>query len=244
MNLDDRQDRLVAAAEYVIGTLAAPERVVVERTMARDPSFAREVGWWRDQLLPLDDMIAPVQPAPAVWRRIESSIAATDRGATDRRSSRARIPLLERLGFWRGLAIVATAALVTVSLRGFAPVFLDDGPRYVAVLESQSRDRLAASWILETSGRGRVRLVPVGATPVAADRTLQVWTRDPATKAVRSLGIIPAGRVTELDVSRLPRIEGDQHFAISLEPAGGSPTGQPTGPVLFAGDVVAADPAR
>jgi anti-sigma-K factor RskA len=34
---------------------------------------------------------------------------------------------------------------------------------------------------------------------------------------------------------------GDTVFAVSLEPRGGSPTGQPTGPVLWTGKLVPVD---
>ncbi len=39
-----------------------------------------------------------------------------------------------------------------------------------------------------------------------------------------------------------PETISDATFAVSLEPEGGSPTGQPTGPVLFSGKLVEAVP--
>ncbi len=38
-----------------------------------------------------------------------------------------------------------------------------------------------------------------------------------------------------------PALLGDTVFAVSLEPEGGSPTGQPTGPVLYTGKLVATE---
>ena len=50
-----------------------------------------------------------------------------------------------------------------------------------------------------------------------------------ATKPA-SLGVIPAeGKVVP------PGIKAGTMLLVSLEPKGGSPTGQPTGPVLYAG---------
>ena len=59
----------------------------------------------------------------------------------------------------------------------------------------------------------------------------------------QSLGVIdaayriPASKLGKID----PAILGDTVFAVSLEPEGGSPTSQPTGPVLFTGKLVATD---
>jgi anti-sigma-K factor RskA len=36
-----------------------------------------------------------------------------------------------------------------------------------------------------------------------------------------------------------PRVEGANALAVSLEPMGGSPTGEPTGPVLCSGAIAA-----
>ena len=38
-----------------------------------------------------------------------------------------------------------------------------------------------------------------------------------------------------------PAIMSDTLFAVSLEPEGGSPTNQPTGPVMFTGKLVATE---
>jgi anti-sigma-K factor RskA len=39
-----------------------------------------------------------------------------------------------------------------------------------------------------------------------------------------------------LNLSDLPSPATNQFFEITLEPAGGSPTGRPTGPILFKGN--------
>jgi anti-sigma-K factor RskA len=55
----------------------------------------------------------------------------------------------------------------------------------------------------------------------------------------RSLGLIPAsgiGRV-RLPVPAGTALQNIPALAVSLEPAGGSPTGLPTGPVLYTGAV-------
>jgi anti-sigma-K factor RskA len=48
---------------------------------------------------------------------------------------------------------------------------------------------------------------------------------------------IPASTLGKMD----PSVMNDTMFAVSLEPEGGSPTSQPTGPVMFTGKLVATE---
>ena len=73
---------------------------------------------------------------------------------------------------------------------------------------------------------------------LAADRALQLWAL-PEGRDPQSLGLIAAsgiGRVA-LPVPAGVAFQSVPALAVSLEPAGGSPTGKPTGPVLYSGGV-------
>ncbi|RUV37751.1 anti-sigma factor, partial [Mesorhizobium sp. M7A.F.Ca.MR.148.00.0.0] len=54
-----------------------------------------------------------------------------------------------------------------------------------------------------------------------------------------SMGVIPTGATAHIVVSPAAQQKLAQGavLAVSLEPSGGSPTGQPTGPVVAAGDL-------
>ena len=54
-----------------------------------------------------------------------------------------------------------------------------------------------------------------------------------------SMGVVPVGATISVVVTPELRAKLAQGavLAISLEPSGGSPTGQPTGPVVAAGDL-------
>ena len=66
---------------------------------------------------------------------------------------------------------------------------------------------------------------------------LQLWWAT-ASRPPQSLGLIKADGATVLPKDLLPgalkRSQID-HLAVSVEPPGGSPTGRPTGPVVFYG---------
>jgi anti-sigma-K factor RskA len=66
-------------------------------------------------------------------------------------------------------------------------------------------------------------------------RALQIWTSWDRRVGPRSVGLIREAQSVQLDLSNLPRPDPNQLFEITVEPAGGSPAGRPTGPVLMKG---------
>lgn len=212
-------DRL--AAEYVLGTLHGPARRRFDRVVT-DLHQARVAVWrWERELTPLAHGLREVQPSPKVWREIQRRISRND----------VRAPWYGRLGLWRGLSLAATAAamVLAVMLRT-APVA---GPQYVAVFSGEQAQPL---WVVSADlERGRMSIRPVNATAPAPDTSYELWVLPAGGAAPRSMGLLPTtGPSTE---SALPEsirsvIASAQALAVSVEPAGGSPTGAPTGPVI------------
>lgn len=230
----DPLERAATAAEYVVGTLTPAERDEVEQALPRDTGLQQDVYFWQDKLLAMTRMLAPVEPSPAVWSRIEHSLNQAKAG----RSAAPSQPWWEGLAFWRlGAAFASVLAVVlALQLRPVdAPV---PGTRYLAVL--QSPDKQDAGWIVEAAAGGKLRLIPLGTTTVAPQKALQFWTKTKSASAPTSLGLVPPDRVTEIDVASLPALEREQLFELTLEPETGSPIGRPTGPILYVGRTVVA----
>ena len=230
----DPVERAATAAEYVVGTLSATERDEVEHALPRNAGLQQDVYFWQDKLLAMTRMLAPVEPSPAVWSRIEHSINQAKAG----RSAAPSEPWWEGLAFWRfGAAFASVLAVVlALQLRPVdAPV---PGTRYLAVL--QSPDKQDAGWIVEASVGGKLRLIPLGKTAVTPQKALQFWTKAQGASGPTSLGLVPPDRVTEIDVASLPTLEREQLFELTLEPETGSPIGRPTGPILYVGRTVVA----
>ena len=215
------------AGEYVLGTLSSDERAAVERRMLDNPALATAIDDWQERLSPLAECLAPVIPRPEVWQRIRRTV--TDRGRVVRSS------WWNRVGVWRGLAGLATAAAVAV----VAFVLVTAPPQLIAVLnDAQGRP----IWLLRTAEDDRGLLTRLlGDTP-PAERVPELWLL-PADRPPVSLGLLePAGdnrRPLTPEVERM--LQAGAMLAVSLEPPGGSPTGQPTGPVVSTGKL-ATDP--
>jgi anti-sigma-K factor RskA len=89
--------------------------------------------------------------------------------------------------------------------------------------------------VVQTSGANTLRLVPLGTTAVPEQRSLQFWTKADDWNAPVSLGLVRPGQPLEVKIDRLPPLVPNQLFEITLEPYNGSPTGRPTGPILYIG---------
>ena len=230
----DPLERAATAAEYVVGTLSAAEHDEVVQALPRDAGLQQDVYFWQDKLLAMTRMLAPVEPSPALWSRIEHSLSLAKTG----RSAAPAQPWWEGLTFWRFGAAFASVLAVVLALQ-LRPV---DAPapatRYLAVL--QSPDKQDAGWIVEAFVGGKLRLIPLGTTTVAPQKALQFWTKAQGASGPTSLGLVPPDRVTEIDVASLPTLEREQLFELTLEPETGSPIGRPTGPILYVGRTVVA----
>lgn len=143
----------------------------------------------------------------------------------------ASIGVWDSVALWRwttGASLAgAMAMLLMVVLRPAAP------PRPAAAL-LQVGGTTEVFLVEQLSGNGlSVRAVmPVA---VASGKDLELWALSAGTTRPVSLGVIPA--VAQRLVVQHPGVQLVQNtkLLVSLEPKGGSPTGQPTGPVLFAG---------
>jgi anti-sigma-K factor RskA len=236
MSPQDPMDELAAA--YVLGTLSAARRREVQARLPADAALRAAVDGWEARLLPLTSLVEPVEPSPALWTRIEAAIAPA---ATP---TRARAPVQastwqtwwSSLGFWRAVAATGFVAASVVALLPSTGLFAPAAPQYMVVLVAPNGT--APGWVVQTSGANTLRLVPLGSTAVPEQRSLQFWTKADDWNAPVSLGLVQPGQPLEVKLDQLPPLVPNQLFEITLEPYNGSPTGRPTGPILYIGRAV------
>ncbi|MEE3626367.1 anti-sigma factor [Nitrospirillum sp. BR 11752] len=222
---DDFAELDLLAGEYVLGTLNAQQAKAVADALPGHGALRHAVADWERRLAPLLAAVPAVAPPATLWRRIEAQLppaAVPGWRAWLRRQWNAP-PV------WRWMTAGAAAALLTVTL--LVPAALrGDGPRYMALLTAASDGRVG--WLVE--GRGRwLEPVALAGMTTPADRDLELWLIADGAPP-RAVGVIAPGRVLPVADKALAG-GGKLVLAISLEPKGGSPTGAPTGPVLYSG---------
>ncbi len=214
------------AGEYVLGTLRGLARRRFEALARDDREAAAILRRWQDALTPLADRVAPVEAPARVWRAIEARIAAGERPGG----------LWSSLAFWRGFGVMAAgaAAVLFAAFLWLAPQRAPQEAAFVAVLTSSDAvPRVVVS--MPTREVLQVRVVKPWSG--VEGRALELWAL-PKDGKPRSLGLFRNAGDTRLVLTPDDkRLAGMTALAVSLEPAGGSPTGQPTGPVLCSGAV-------
>ncbi|TGD45059.1 anti-sigma factor [Pseudotabrizicola sediminis] len=200
------------AAEYVLGVLNLPERLAVEERLKTDDVFAAKVSAWVAHLAPLNEGYASVPVPPDLLPRIESRL----------------FPKHSALrGGWR----LWLAGAVTAAVVGFGVFLLMPPSAPGAVIASLGSPD--AALVYEARHDGNMLMVTrVAGAPAPEGQTHELWVIAPGAAPV-SLGLLGAD---PLDVE-YPRPPAGWVLAVSVEPAGGSPTGAPTGPVILTADL-------
>jgi anti-sigma-K factor RskA len=233
-------DADIIAAEYVLGVLDAAERAAAQRRITADIPFARDVERWTAILTPMAWAIPAVTPPVRLWSRIERAINA------ETTAGRGSAEVID-LGLRRSLALWRTAAASAAAIAAvlLATVMWPRAPVVAPhpVLEAQLQPLLVARLQTTTHGptfvasldRNTRELVitPAISRPVAG-RTPQLWLIPTGGKPI-SMGLVSFSQPIRLAATSSIGIAGRLTLAVSIEPLGGSRTGQPTGPVVASG---------
>ncbi len=219
------------AGEYVLGTLPPDEHAAFARALEQDARLRARVAAWEERLLPLAETIPTATPAPETWAAIEART-----GGAREEFERARLAKLERgLLRWRFAAGAATALAAGLALWiAIGPRQSVDETRYLAVVDRGGA--LPALIVTVDLGGGTVQVRSLAAeTP--RDHSLELWYVG-AGAAPRSLGLVTDATARRPIPAALREGAEGGSLAVSVEPKGGSPTGAPTGPVIYSGKLV------
>lgn len=212
------------AAEYVLGTLDQAEADSARQRIAAEPDFAAEVEGWESRLSPLLTLFLSVQPPASLWARIEDSTAGSAKPASA--PPRTGRPANDNsLLWWRATALAGLAVAAALA----AYIVLTPPPQpTLAVLTPYATPTPVL--VAVAGPHGSILVRPTAAIKIASDRDLELWELPEGATKPAPLGVIPQeGKVVP------PGVKTGTLLLVSLEPKGGSPTGQPTGPVLYAG---------
>ncbi len=230
------------AAEYVLGTLGREERLAVSERRVTEKALDAAIGAWERRLAPLAEVVSPVAPPAGLYNKIRAQIGLSSHVISLKAREQA---LTRRANRWRGTALGMTA--LAASLAGV--VAWQDYERrqmptqYVAVLQTGASQ---PAFLLTVDTKTNMFVISAISAPKTPEKSYQVWAvYDPDEKPkAKSLGVMSEG-----DMAMHPMMGGEEHdkfmnarFTVTLEPEGGSPTGLPTGPVLFTGGLVKATP--
>ncbi|BEH13828.1 anti-sigma factor [Marinobacter shengliensis] len=232
--MNERDDLDMLVAEFVLGTLPKEERDALQARRAREPELEALIQQWEARLAGMLDGVEPVAPGPELFARIQRTIEQQPSAP----KSPSAVPdnvisLRKQLTRWRwSTAIASAAALVLVAVLATQPEPDPQAQSFVAVF--QHNDEQPAFLLTVDLTSRQLNIQPVTAEP-QPDKSYQLWmVAEEYGPNPRSVGVI--GENFTLDQAALrdydPETLRGATFGISLEPKGGSPTGQPTGPAI------------
>ncbi|HEX5093582.1 MAG TPA: anti-sigma factor [Burkholderiales bacterium] len=215
--------------EYVLGTLRGPARRRLARARREEPQVAARLRYWEETFMPEYTTRFDVAPSKRTWRALERELGL----------ARYRPAWYRRAGFWRNWALGATFALaLAVGLRTPGP----ESPqapawRPIAQLSAAGGGAPGVTAGLSADG-GTLELRAARPVLAGSAQSYELWLLPAGGGAPVSLAVLGSldARVA-LAPGRRPGLRAGAKLAVSVEPAGGSPTGAPTGPVILVGEV-------
>ena len=158
-------------------------------------------------------------------------------------------------GFTAAMSAIAALLAIYIGVEQFAPGLIPVGRQPPTVVASQTtppgsrlvavlqHEPTAPAFLLTLDPQSRNITVRRVTSSPDAGRSYELWLIDKSS-APHSLGLVGTDEFTtrplpaNLDVDAMRAAS----YAVSLEPAGGSPSGAPTGPILFTGAMVESVP--
>ncbi len=229
------------AAEYVLGTMPERARRRFEAMLKTSPQLRRCVADWEARLTPMASSVAEVTPPQRVWRAIQKRVFGDLTRNQDPQSN-----WWSSLGFWRAATGFATITLVALGLLVLAPAEIDPATdsMMVVVMEDTHTHAPAMTVAWEPGGESQrvLRLRVHGHAEMEPDTAWELWMLSAGDRAPVSLGLITTH---ELQLLRIPMslsqtLDDAWGLGMTVEPKGGSPSGSPTGPMLYTGQCVIA----
>jgi anti-sigma-K factor RskA len=210
-------DRL--ASEYALGTLRGPARRRFERWRASTPFVDQRCRLWEERLMHLAKGLTPVQPPAHVWTAIQR-----------------RLNLATRQPALRRIRSFALAASVVLAVGLAALLYWHSLPANrateVATISAKSGEHVWELQVFGNADRLVAHAAKLPARPPGSD--YELWAL-PKGAAPVSLGVLPAAGASSRTLTLMQKqaLARSSQVAVSIEPLGGSPTGQPTGTIVY-----------
>jgi anti-sigma-K factor RskA len=234
MRYDNQSLVDMLAAEYILGALKGAARRRYEQLLTQRADLAQTFHWWESHLHLLADTVPATSPSHKVWQNIENRLFNAPR-SNFRTNSQTNNSL-----WWRGLAFLSTT--MAVSLATFLVIqspMPSEGiaPTAVALLTTEKAE---AGWLLDEIKHSHtdieIKVRALTSLQIKPDNAFELWLLPADKSKPISLGLLPQQGTSVFKVpEELIAQLATGLLAVSLEPVGGSPTGQPTGAVLYQG---------
>lgn len=242
------EERVLDAAEYVLGTLEADASKRLEHELAGDAALRAEVDYWQGRLGALGLALTPVEPPAEVWRAIaqRAGLSLDETAAAGARKDKVtemgRSSAAGRSRFWPGLAIAASVVALALAALLFNTGLHDQArpaaqPAYASVVYDKST---GTSWLVTAPEHPQQLVVTaMGRFPLPKGKVMRAWLK-PANAAPIYIGTWPTTgkhRLTLPANAARDITQQSSQLMVTMEDASVAASSSPNGPLLFAAPV-------
>ncbi|GAB2906345.1 anti-sigma factor [Paralcaligenes ginsengisoli] len=245
MSTEQLADDDLLIAEYTLGLLNLQETAKAQALLGNSQDAVVAALKWEDRFLGLVDQLPPLEPSPQLLQRIQAALGQ-EITLIERRSVWPRVfkkiisGTWGSIWLWRLICVVLALAATTFALKPKLSI-LQVTPTQAAVLQAPGQSS-TPGWVATTDHQHNLVLKPLVRIDVPADSSVQLWTHATESEPPRSLGVIDPNQAITVPAATIGQVKPGQLFEITLEAKGGAPSGNPNGPVLFIGRMVAIGP--
>jgi len=215
----DISDDDALAAEYVLRLLDPEAERAFEARLQDDADLRAQVAFWEAEFATLTDDLPEVYPPAHIKSRLQDRLGHT-------------APASRVSGFWGWIALPALAVAAFVMFFMVAPILR--GPEFNPTLHAtlMSADGTVHIEAGYAPDGNLFKVIPEQGSP-AAGRDFELWVIGADAPAPVSLGVISTTEESLFEITpEIAALIDGGILAVSDEPAGGSPTGAPTGDIL------------
>jgi len=227
MNYEGKRLQTLLAGEYALGLLTGAARRRFERLLMQSPGLRGELTFWEERFATWNLKLEPVEPPGYLWWRLLGKVRA---------EARPRGEAL-RNTFWRSWAVAATVVLAVLLVAQRVVPPSEQKPSEFALVSDAKGQPL---WVISVHPEAnRIDMKAVADRTPPAGKSYELWML-PGSGSPVPMGLMNSTGLASETVTPelLAKLAASKGLAISLEPQGGSPTGLPTGPVLWTATLV------
>jgi len=226
MRYDNEKLIDMLSVEYILGTLKGAARTRFEQLLKQRANWAQAFSWWESHIHLLADTVPAVNPPKRVWKSIETRLF--NRNAAQGNT------------WWKSFAFISTAlaaSLATILVLQSPKPVTEITPAAVALL---STEKAQHGWLLSekknANNEVEMEAISLASLETKPDNAFELWLLPADKSKPISLGLLPQQGVAKMKIpAQLVPLMAPGSLAVTLEPVGGSPTGNPTGAVLYQG---------
>ena len=229
MNYLTEERKNALASEYVLGTLHGRARIRFQQLLMQHRSLRHVLWQWEGRLNSLGNGILAVQPPAQLWENIQKQLGFNVATLPE---NVVRLPQT-KVRTWQWLSGVASAAAILLAVLLVVPSAPNRIQTQIAVVQGEKAQAL---WSIELGEKNLVVTATSSFTPLP-NQDYELWIVAADGRPPVSLGLLPKqGKLTLPRNALLDQVKVAA-LAVSLEPLGGSPNGQPT-KVLYTTEIV------